>query len=92
MDKLYEKALFAYEGDRPGDSLALVNEYILNNQADWQGYLLRARICYRMQKWGEAMNDYLQVLEIDSQNQDAKAGVELTGNILSYFTPDMFNP
>lgn len=92
METLYRKALLAYEDNRPDDSLLLVNDHILSNPTDWQGYLLRARIHYQMQNWGSAMNDYLQVLEIDSQNQDAKAGFELTSNILSYFTPDMFNP
>jgi hypothetical protein len=45
-----------------------------------------------MQKWGDAMNDYSAVLDIEPLNQEAKAGMEMAKNILGYFTPDMFNP
>ena len=45
-----------------------------------------------MHKWGNAMNDYATVLEIDPNNQEAKTGLQMAKNILGYFTPDMFNP
>jgi len=31
-------------------------------------------------------------LENEPENQEAKSGIEMAGNILGYFTPDMFNP
>jgi hypothetical protein len=54
--------------------------------------LLRGRIYYKMQRWGDAMNDYAAVIEIEPQNHEAKVGIEMSKNILGYFTPDMFNP
>lgn len=73
-------------------SLQTVNLVISNDQANGEAYLLRARIHYKMQHWGDAMNDYGSVLEIDPANQEAKSGMEMAKNILGYFTPDMFNP
>ncbi len=73
-------------------SLEILNEVIRTNSKDVQAIQLRGRIYYKMQKWGDAMNDYFSVLELDPENQEAKSGLEMAQNILGYFTPDMFNP
>lgn len=73
-------------------SLEILNVCILSNPKDAQALLLRGRIHYKMQCWGEAMNDFSSVLELDSDNSEAKSGFEMAQNILGYFTPDMFNP
>lgn len=89
-DLLSEARLMLEKNDLAG-SLEKVNQLILKN-ATRDGFLLRGRIHYRMQKWGDAMNDYSSVLELDPDNQEAKSGLEMAKNILGYFTPDMFNP
>lgn len=73
-------------------SLEILNEHIQVNSSDIQALQLRGRIHYKMQKWGEAMNDFSSVLELEPDNQEAKSGLEMARNILGYFTPDMFNP
>jgi regulator of sirC expression with transglutaminase-like and TPR domain len=73
-------------------SLEILNERIQFNSADIPALQLRGRIHYKMQKWGDAMNDYSLVLELDPDNPEAKSGLEMARNILGYFTPDMFNP
>jgi regulator of sirC expression with transglutaminase-like and TPR domain len=73
-------------------SLEILNERIQFNSADIPALQLRGRIHYKMQKWGDAMNDYSSVLELDPDNPEAKSGMEMARNILGYFTPDMFNP
>jgi len=73
-------------------SLQILNELILTNGSDIQALNLRARIYYKRQKWGDAMNDYSTVVEIDPENAEAKSGVAMAASILGYFTPDMFNP
>lgn len=90
MDISEAKRLF--EQNALNKAIEILNEIILVNSSDIQSLLLRARICYKMQKWGDAMNDYSSVLEIDPENQEAKSGIEMAKNILGYFTPDMFNP
>jgi nicotinate-nucleotide adenylyltransferase len=72
--------------------LEILNERIQFNPVDIPALQLRGRIHYKMQKWGDAMNDYSLVLELDPDNPEAKSGLEMARNILGYFTPDMFNP
>ncbi len=88
----YIKALYFFEQHELNKSLEILNELVLQYPADVQALLLRARILYKMQKWGDAMNDYSAVLEIDPANSEAGSGMEMAGSILGYFTPDMFNP
>lgn len=74
-------------------ALDAVNQLILVNNEDLaRGLLLRARIHFKKQNWGDAINDYSSVLELDPGNQEAISGIEMAKNILGYFTPDMFNP
>ncbi|MBA4408829.1 MAG: hypothetical protein C0397_05340 [Odoribacter sp.] len=90
MDIVEAKQLF--EQNELEKALQILNELIAKNGTDIQALNLRGRIYYKMQKWGNAMNDYTTVLEIDPVNAEAKSGLAMAGNILGYFTPDMFNP
>lgn len=90
MDITEAKQLF--EQNELEKSMQILNELILTNGSDIQVLNLRGRIHYKMQNWGNAMNDYSSVLEIDPGNADAKSGLAMARNILGYFTPDMFNP
>jgi nicotinate-nucleotide adenylyltransferase len=72
--------------------LEILNERIRMNSSDVELLLLRGRIHYKMQNWGDAMNDYSSVLELNPDHPEAKSGLEMARNILGYFTPDMFNP
>ena len=80
------------EQNEPEKALAVLNKLIADDARDSQALLLRGRIYYKMQQWGNAMNDFVSVLELDPENQEAKSGLEMAKNILGYFTPDMFNP
>jgi len=86
------EAINYFEKNEFAQSLEILNELILKDNSDIHSLNLRGRIYYKMQKWGNAMNDYATVLEIEPQNQEAKTGLEMARNILGYFTPDMFNP
>ena len=73
-------------------SKAILDGLILSDHSDLQVLLLRAKVNARMQRWGEAMNDYLTILELVPDHAEAKTGFEMAKSILGYFTPDMFNP
>jgi cytochrome c-type biogenesis protein CcmH/NrfG len=92
MSDLLIKARALFDQNELVDSLELVNELVSNNKSNCEALILRARIQYRRQNWGAAMNDYYSVLELEPENQEAKSGIEMTKSILGYFTPDMFNP
>lgn len=92
MGEDFEKAKQLFEQNEISRSLEILNENISVDALDYQLFLLRGRIYYKMQKWGNAMNDYSTVLDLNPDNQEAKTGLELTRNILGYFNPDLFNP
>ncbi len=73
-------------------ALQMLKLVLEENSSDSEALLLRAHIQYKMQQWGDAMNDYALVLEYDPENIDAKSGLEMVKSILGYFNPDMFNP
>lgn len=81
-----------FEQNEVIEALEMLNQVIIENSSDFQALLLRGRIYYKMQNWGDAMNDFSSVLDIDPENTEAKSGLEMAKNILGYFTPDMFNP
>ena len=92
MSNLLVEAKVLFDENELVGSLGKVNKFILNNKCDCDALTLRARIQYKMQNWGAAMNDYYSLLELDPENQEAKSGIEMAKSILGYFTPDMFNP
>jgi Tfp pilus assembly protein PilF len=81
-----------FEQHEHGQALEILKLILEENGSDIEALLLRARIQYKMQHWGYAMNDYALVLEYDPENVDAKSGLEMVKSILGYFNPDMFNP
>lgn len=89
----FVKASSHFDKSELPQALETVNQLIHSRNEDLaKGLLLRGRIHYRMQNWGDAINDFSSVLELDPGNQEAKTGIEMAKNILGYFTPDMFNP
>ena len=90
MDIAEAKRLF--DLNESNKALEILNELISFDKNDLKLYLLRGHIYYKLQRWGDAMNDYGTVLELDPENQEAKTGLEMAKSILGYFTPDMFNP
>ncbi len=92
MGKSFDDARTLFEQNELNQSLEVLNMILTEKSTDVLSLNLRARIHFKMQKWGNAMNDYALALEIDPENQEAKSGMEMAKSILGYFTPDMFNP
>ena len=90
MNFIEAKRLF--EQNELAQALEILNDLLIRNPSDSNSLLMRGRINYKMQNWGNAMNDYSAVLEIDPGNAEAKSGLAMARSILGYFTPDMFNP
>jgi len=88
----YTEASQLFEQNELGKAREILDLLVLENTTDIQLLLLRGRIFYKMQKWGDAMNDYVAVLEMEPENAEANSGLEMAKSILGYFTPDMFNP
>ncbi len=92
MGRNIDDAQKLFEQNDLSQALEILNSILSENATDVFSLNLRARIHYKMQKWGNAMNDYASVLENEPENQEARSGMEMAKSILGYFTPDMFNP
>uniref|UniRef100_UPI003217D4F5 tetratricopeptide repeat protein n=1 Tax=uncultured Draconibacterium sp. TaxID=1573823 RepID=UPI003217D4F5 len=55
-------------------------------------YLLKGKIDQKFQNWGEAINAFNKVLELDPDNAEANNNLHLIQNILNFWNPEMFNP
>ncbi len=55
-------------------------------------FMLKGRIAYKQHKWGDVINQYNEVLEIDPDNSEAKLGIQMAQSILGFFNTDLFNP
>lgn len=55
-------------------------------------FLLKGELEQKYQNYGEAMNAFNKVLEIDPENAEAQNNLHLIQNILNFWNPDMFNP
>ncbi len=55
-------------------------------------YLVKGSLEQKFQNWGEAMNAFNKVLEMEPDNSEAANNLHLIQNILNFWNPDMFNP
>lgn len=55
-------------------------------------YFTKGILEQKFQNWGEAINAFSKVLEIDPNNSDAKNNLHMVRNILNFWNPEMFNP
>ena len=55
-------------------------------------YFVKGILEQKFQNWGEAINAFSKVLELDPDNNEAKNNLHLIQNILNFWNPEMFNP
>jgi len=55
-------------------------------------WLLKGKIEQKFQNWGESLNAYHKVLELNPDNPEAKNNIHIIKNILNFWNPEMFNP
>lgn len=62
------------------------------NPDDPGGYVERGKIYYRMQDWGNALNDIMKALELDPSSGEARTYEKMINDILDYRYKDYYNP
>ena len=55
-------------------------------------HLIKGKIEQKFQNWGNAINAFSRVLEIDPENKEAQHNLHIIQNILNFWNPEMFNP
>jgi uncharacterized protein HemY len=68
-------------------------DHLLQQQPNYtELHYLQGQIYYKQQQWGQAINAFNRVLELEPNHPDAQSQIDMANSILGYFTPDMFNP
>lgn len=52
----------------------------------------RGKLHYRLNEWGEALNDFNRVLQLDDSHAEARQYVEMVQEILEFRYKDIYNP
>ncbi len=68
----------------------IFNEITPENTVEY--WLVKGKLDQKFQRWGDAMNAFLKVLEIDEENEEAQNNLHLIQNIINFWNPEMFNP
>lgn len=81
---------FLLKNDRAVEAKQLFLQLETDNSVEY--FLIRGKIEQKFQNWGDAINAFNKVLEIDPENSEAQNNLQLIQNILNFWNPDMFNP
>ena len=57
-----------------------------------QYFLVKGKLEQKFQKFGDAINAFSKVIELEPDNIEAKNNLHIIHNILNFWNPEMFNP
>ena len=80
----------ALEQNRTEDALTILNETAIANNAEL--IFLKGEIYFKLQRWGEALNEFSLFLEQNPSDPKAEAYCLMIQNILGFYHKDLFNP
>lgn len=89
---MIKEVIELYESNKLDEAFEILVESIKSKPEDESFHLWIGKIHFKKGEWGLAINAFNKVLEINPDNQEAKSSAEMASSIISYFTPDMFNP
>ncbi len=70
-----------------------LNEAIQKQPEDEELYFMRAEFFYKLNRYGEAINDYNHVVALNPDNKEAAGKIDLIHTILRYHNTDIYaNP
>jgi len=93
---MIESALFIsaakteLEHDRPEEALKILDNLIL--ALNGEAIFLKGEIYFKMQKWGESLNQFSLFLEQFPDDTKAKSYCAMIHNILGFYHKDLYNP
>ncbi len=74
-------------------ALSAITKLIAQLPGQEDVYFARAELFYKLNRYGEAINDYLRVLEINPENNEAAGKIDILKTILRFHNTDIYaNP
>jgi tetratricopeptide (TPR) repeat protein len=92
MDNELYKAEMLFNEGSTNESLEVIDKVIKKSPTVAEYLMLRAKIYYRLQKWGDALNDLNLILDKEPGNQMAINYKSMVIYIINFWNKDNFNP
>lgn len=92
MNNSLTAAKLAFEKDELDKCLHIVDSILTNNNSNTEALLLKAKVLYKKQLWGETLNTLNAILAIEPDNTMAINYKNMAINILRFWHKDNFNP
>ncbi|MCX6239374.1 MAG: hypothetical protein NTY07_17790 [Bacteroidia bacterium] len=80
----------ALDQNLPEVALAILDKSAVANNGEV--LFLKGEICFKLQKWGEALNHFSLYLEQYPSDQKAESYCAMIQNILGFYHKDLYNP
>jgi tetratricopeptide (TPR) repeat protein len=78
------------EQGRPEEALKILDNLIVANNGE--AIFLKGEIYFKLQKWGESLNQFSLFLEQFPDDTKAKSYCAMIHNILGFYHKDLYNP
>jgi len=72
------------------DAVKKLDKMIETQRDDEDLYFMRAEFFYKLNRYGQAINDYYKVLEINENNKEAAGKIDIIKTILRYNNTDIY--
>lgn len=76
----------------PAARIAALTAQIASGDADIALYVERGKLHFRLNEWGEALNDFNRALVIDDSHAEARQLAQMVQEILEFRYKDIYNP
>ncbi len=90
VEQLIDKANDALKQNRYEEALTILNHESLRNTRE--SIILKGEIYFKLQKWGEALNQFSACLEKFPEDKKAESYCLMIQNILGFYHKDLYNP
>lgn len=75
------------------EAVKVLDEAIKAQPGEEELYFMRAEFFYKLNRYGDAINDYNKVVELNPNNKEAVGKIDLIHTILRYHNTDIYaNP
>ncbi len=95
MIKLEKDKLLKQLQDSEGEenilkAVKILDDVIKTQPAEEELYFMRAGFFYKLNRYGDAINDYYKVVELNPENKEAAGKIDIIHTILRYRNTDIY--
>ena len=90
LEIIVERAKEALDQNRHEEALIILNEIAIAN--DGEVIFLKGEIYFKLQRWGEALNQFSLYLEQYPSDKKAESYCAMIQNIMGFYHKDLYNP